>query len=183
VSFTDFELTVRNASADQKQIAYRLWGEEKWEELFSMFNPPVGPKINNGWPPYNGTKSIFKTETGSQLVGKTFDRFQVGTSISGKYASPVYQGEGFNDLQFVYDARALTDDVATEGMTYFKFKIKENAPANLEFQYGEIIPWWGRAGQGDQIKSTESLDNLLSRGFIEIVEQMTYTSGTWVKTK
>ena len=72
VKYEDFIATVGDfaggAKADLAKQAYKLWGEEKWNELYQLFKTN---DLNNwngiNWPPFNGAQSILKTEKGSQL--------------------------------------------------------------------------------------------------------------------
>jgi hypothetical protein len=184
VPFDDFGKTVPEfANGANKQLAekaYQLWGEQKWDDLYKLFDEN---NFNGKWPPNNGVIEVVKKEGGNQLAGKTFDRFQKQGDIGGSYASPVYQGEGLNDLYFTYDSRSLVTSVKTEGLTYIKFKFREKVPTHVEFEYGEIIPWWGRNGLGDQIKSSVPLRELWNNGdgVIEIIEKLEYRNGQWVK--
>lgn len=63
VKYEDFIATVGDfaggAKADLAKQAYKLWGEEKWVELYQYFKTN---DLNEGWPPFNGAKSILKTE-------------------------------------------------------------------------------------------------------------------------
>lgn len=184
VTFEDFKKTVPDFSGGAKneiaETAYRLWGEDKWRELYDLFNPINGSKINDGFPPFNGAKKISKTESGSQLKFKEFDRFQGPGSISGEFASPVYPGENMSNLFFTYDSRALSSSIK-EGTNYLRFKFKDNIPNDVIFEYGEVIPWFGKQGLGDQIKSSKKFYDI--KDYIEVVEQMEYRSGQWVKIK
>ncbi|MEM8940499.1 MAG: hypothetical protein AAGC64_14270, partial [Bacteroidota bacterium] len=183
VTFDDFIKTVpefaNGANTELAEQAYRLWGEEKWDELYELF---VNHNFNDSWPPFNGAKSIFKRESGSQLVGKIFDRFQGAGQISGEYASPVYQGEGIGDLLFTYDSRALESNIR-EGTNYLKFRFLDNIPNDVVFEYGEVIPWFGKQGLGDQIKSSKPFAFLWNDGdgVIEIIERFEYRNGQWIK--
>lgn len=91
-------------------------------------------------------------EKGNQLAGKVFDRFQVGKDaekLGGSFASPVLSNtEGVEDLVFTYDSRALASRII-EGTYYYKFRMKNNLPSDLEFEYGEAIPWFNLQGTAD----------------------------------
>src|SRR5690606_21257001 len=97
-------------------------------------------------------------EIGSELRDKVFDRFQIAgrENLEGSFASPVLNSnEGVEDLVFTYDSRALAKSIK-EGTIYIKFRLKENIPDNLIFEYGEAIPWFDFTGNADQIKSSVS---------------------------
>ena len=180
VSYEDFIKTFK-ATDEQHKIAFKLWGEEKWDELYKFFKEN---RINewNGvvWPPFNGAKSILKVERGEELAGKVFDRFQVGKDaekLDGRFASPVLNSaEGVEDLVFTYDSRALSNPI-TEGTYYYKFKMKKGLPSNLEFEYAEAIPWFKLQGTADQIRSSEKFSEISEH--IEIIEVLKFEKGKW----
>lgn len=138
--------------------------------------------LNDGWPPFEGFVKITKTETGNELAGKVFDRFQGSGDISGKFASPVYGTQGIDDLYFTYDSRALKYDIG-ENTNYIKFKFKDNLPSDLKFDYGDVQPWFGKQGLGDQVRSTIDFNDVRIRKYIEIIEQLEYKDGKWIKIK
>lgn len=129
-----------------------------------------------------GAKSILKTEKGNQLSGKVFDRFQGAGDISVEYVSPVYGTEGIGDLYFTYDSRALKWDIG-EGTNYIKFKFNDNIPDDVIFEYGDVIPWFGKGGLGDQVKSSKYLLELEKKGIIQIIERKEYRNGIWKNIK
>ncbi|MFB9121666.1 hypothetical protein ACFFUE_10765 [Bergeyella porcorum] len=184
IKYDDFIKTFE-ATEEQYKIAFKLWGEEKWDELYKYFKEN---KINewNGviWPPFNGAKSISKIEKGEELAGKIFDRFQVGKDaekLDGRFASPVLNStEGVEDLVFTYDSRALSNPI-TEGTYYYKFKMKKGLPLNLEFEYGEAIPWFKLQGTADQIRSNKKFSEISEH--IEIIEVLKFEKGKWKKQK
>ncbi len=65
------------------------------------------------------------------------------------------------------------------GTNYIKFRFLENVPNDLIFEYGEVIPWFGRQGLGDQIKSSQSLFELYEQGIIEIIERKEFINSQW----
>jgi hypothetical protein len=176
ISYEDFIKTF-SASEVQYQKAFQLWGEEKWDELYGYFKTN---NVNGGWPPFNGAKSIIKIENGNQLEGKIFDRFQGPGEINGSYASPVYGNEDVGDLFFTYDSRALGSNIK-ESTNYIKFKFKKDIPDDISFEYCDIIPWFGKQGLGDQIKSSKPFNDI--QDYIEIVEQLEFKNGQWEKIK
>lgn len=174
IKYEDFIKTFA-ATEEQYKKAYQLWGEEKWSDLEKLFRDN---NLNGGWPPFNGAKSILKTERGRQLANKVFDRFQGPGDISGEFASPVYGIQGIDDLYFTYDSRALKWTIG-EGTNYIKFKFRSNVPDDVVFEYGDIVPWFGRQGLGDQIKSSKKLKDLIDDGIIEIIERKEFKEGQW----
>ena len=177
VSYEDFIETFK-ATDEQHKIAFKLWGEEKWDELYKFFKEN---NLNGGWPPFNGAKSISKIEKGEELACKVFDRFQGPGRLKGEYASPILNSDkGVEDLIFTYDSRALQSEIK-EGTNYIKFRFKNNLPQNLEFEYSEIVPWFERQGLGQQVKSSINFEKL--DDYVEILEQLQYTNGKWKKIK
>jgi hypothetical protein len=153
--------------------------EEIWEERTPIkgFKFDVEPihyiKKNRKYFEY---EKITKLETRE----KVFDKFQGPGNISGYYASPVYGTEEIDNLYFTYDSRSLKYNIE-EKTNYIKFKFKDNLPPDLKFEYGEVIPWFGKHGLGDQVRS--SIDFRELRNYIEIVEQLEYREGKWIKIK
>ncbi|WP_126651690.1 fibronectin type III domain-containing protein [Chryseobacterium aureum] len=184
IKYEDFIATVGDfaggAKEDLAKQAYKLWGEEKWSDLEKLFKDN---NLNGGWPPFNGAKSIEKVEMSSQLVGKVFDRFQVGKyadGLGGSFASPVLNStEGVADLVFTYDSRALANKIK-EGTYYYKFRIKDDVPG-LFFEYGEAIPWFEYMGTADQVKSSSKFNDILDH--IEIIEKLKFEGGKWINVK
>jgi hypothetical protein len=183
VKYEDFIATVgdfaNGAKVDLANLSYKLWGEDKWDELYQLFKDN---DLNGGWPPFEGFVKITKTEIGNELAGKVFDRFQGSGDISGSFASPVYGTQGIDDLYFTYDSRALKYNIK-EGTNYVKFKFKNNLPSDLKFEYGDVIPWFEKQGLGDQVKSSINFDDVRIRKYIEITEQLEFRQGKWIKIK
>ncbi len=175
ISYDDFIQTF-SATEVQYQRSFQLWGEERWDELYEYFKTN---ELNGGWPPFNGVKSIVKIEYGNELQGKMFDRFQGPGKITGSFASPIYEGEKIGDLHFTYDSRALGNNIQ-EGTNYIKFKVTDKIDGTVFFEYGDAIPWFGKQGLGDQMKSSKTLIELYDKGMIEIVERLEFRNGKWV---
>ena len=159
-----------------RQQAFDLFKEKNWGKLEKLFDVN---NINRKWPPNNGFKNITHIKTGSELSGKTFDRFQIDENLGGGFASPVNTGEGVGDLVFTYDSRALKYQIS-EGTYYIKFKLKGNLPSDLKFEYGESIPWFNASGNADQIKSSYNFGNLIEGVDYDIIERLVYQNGQWV---
>lgn len=119
-------------------------------------------------------KIYSQNRKGNQLANKVFDRFQGLGDITGEFASPVYGTQGIDDLYFTYDSRALKYNIK-EGTNYIKFKFKSNVPDDVIFEYGDVTPWFGRQGLGDQVKSSKKLKDLIDDGIIEIK----FKGGQW----
>ncbi|MDO6808360.1 fibronectin type III domain-containing protein [Zobellia galactanivorans] len=172
-SIDDF---INGSNTQIAEQAWDLWKKQKWTELEKLFKDN---NLNGGWPPNDGFKSISHIESGSELSGKTFDRFQGYENLGGKYASPVKSGEGVGDLVFTYDSRALISQIQ-EGTYYLKFKLKNNLPVNLTFEYGEAIPWFGTLGNADQIKSSYKFSDLIEDVHYDVIEKLVYQNGQWI---
>jgi hypothetical protein len=153
--------------------------EEIWEERtpiegFKFDVEPIHYIKKDG--KYFEYEKITKLETRE----KVFDKFQGPGNISGYYASPVYGRQGIDDLYFTYDSRSLKYNIE-EKTNYIKFKFKDNLPPDLKFEYGKVISWFGKQGIGEQVRS--SIDFRELRNCIEIVEQLEYREGKWIKIK
>lgn len=175
-NFEKFVASVRDnfeASHAHAHESFYYFKNGKWGELEALFK---NNNLNGFWPPNEGFISISKTETGSQLAGRQFDRFQGTGGINGSFASPVYANEDIENLFFTYDSRALKHDIR-EGTQYVLFELKSTVPSHLKFEYGEIIPWFGKQGLGDQIKSSINFAELTDH--ITIVEIKTFINGQW----
>ena len=102
--------------------------------------------------------------------------------LGGRFASPVFQGE-YNkiDMPFTYDSRALLDDIQ-EGTVYIKFKIIDYS--DLEFKYGNAIPWKNRKGEvvsgnAKQIESNKGFHTLAEESY-EIIQKSVFKGGKWI---
>ena len=121
VSYEDFIKTF-NATDEQYKIAFKLWGEEKWDELYKFFKEN-GINEGNGvvWPPYSGFSKVNKTIPANKYTLR-IDRFQKETSLGGGFGSPILRnGEGIESLAYTYDSRMLSDKL-DDGVYYFLVK-------------------------------------------------------------
>ena len=159
--------------------AWVHFSNSDWKKLENLM---TSNNLNGGWPPFNGSMGDVIAETGSDITQKTklYDRFQGPGDISGEFASPVYGNEKIGDLSFTYDSRALKYDIG-EGTHYIKFEFVQAPPSNLKFEFSNVMPWFGKTGLGDQVKSSMSLKELADRNIIKIVERMEFKGGKWVK--
>ena len=151
--YSNPSITNYNDNFSHAEYSFYLWKNNKWDELEDFF---TSNNLNAGLPPNEGFKNIANTETGVQLIGKKFDRFQGPGDISGGFASPVHSGEDIGDLFFTYDSRGLKYNIA-EGTQYILFEVKSSVPVGLKFDYGEVTPWFRKQGLGDQVKSSMRL--------------------------
>ena len=67
-----------------------------------------------------------------------------------------------------------------EGAYFISFVIVKDPPKSLEYGFSDVVPWFGKSGLGDQVKSSKPLKELLDEGYIEIIERLEYKSGKWV---
>ncbi len=176
IKYDDFIKTF-TATEEQYKKAYQLWGQEKWDELYQYFKVT---DLNGGWPPFNGAKNILKTEKGNQLNEKLFDRFQKYEELSGGFASPVP-----TNSTYTIQSRALGvnyDEMEELGQSYYyiKFKVKDASP-DLNFEYGEAVPWFNELGGATQIKSSKNFRDIKSK--IEILEKWRFNAGKWKELK
>ena len=121
-------------------------------------------------------------ETGTQLAGKTFDRFQDNDQLAGRFASPVYSNDDVGDLIFTYDSRALKGSFRKD-LRYVKFKFKDSFSSNITFEYGEAVPWFNVPGYADQVKSNVNFSNLKEGIDYEILEILKFDGTNWIKVK
>lgn len=56
-----------------------------------------------------------------------------------------------------------------------------NLPSDLKFDYGDVQPWFGKQGLGDQVKSSVDFKQL--KNYIEILEQFEFKNKKWIKIK
>ena len=82
-------------------------------------------------------------------------------------------------MVFTYDSRALNSQIP-DGTYYIKFKLKDNLPPDLIFEYGEAVPWFNTAGNADQIKSSYRLNDLIEDTHYDVLEKLVYQNGQWV---
>jgi hypothetical protein len=183
VSFDDFytKTSYQIGKANNKKFAAELY--EAWElkdvSKMELTYTKYGLNPASEYPPCEGIWGV--TEIKSPANENTFDRFQYGQNLSGSYASPLADQQTAYSIQ----SRALMEnyfDPLAEGLKYgdyyyIKFKIKNNA--NLIFEYGEAIPWFGKTGGAIQIKSNVKFNSLNQN--IEIIEKYKFdlNTNTW----
>ncbi|MCV6631542.1 MAG: fibronectin type III domain-containing protein [Flavobacteriaceae bacterium] len=158
VSYKEFVSTIHHADKVAEEVlgeAHRLWGEEKWDALYDLFNPKNADKINGGWPPYNGFRkkpiSLSGIEIKDAYSNLIFDRFQTldyqgvpQPNLNGGFASPVRVNNYEIEMPFTFNSRALMDEI-TEGTYYIRFQLKNTE--GLIFQKGKAIPWYTKDGK------------------------------------
>jgi hypothetical protein len=100
-------------------------------------------------------------------------------------SKPIFELSLSNDIGWSLCRTGALPTKIQEGTNYVKFKFKENAniPDNGLFEYGDVVPWFDKSGLGDQVKSSQQLKNLLDETYIEIIEQLEFKDGKWIKNK
>lgn len=203
VKFDEFVKSVYDfkdgKNVDLAKQSFELWSKERWDELYDLFNPKSGDKINGGWPPYYGFYRKPEILTGKQIINGTsefnkgnlfegmYDRFQSmyqgkpSMNLAGGFASPVYKGEYNIDIPFTYDSRAILSDIE-EGTVYIKFRMKD--ATGVEFKYGEALPWKNKEGKklqgmAMQVQSNVNLKDIDPADY-DIVQKSIYEgNGNW----
>ena len=159
VSYEDFIKTF-NATDEQHKIAFKLWGEEKWDELYKYFKEN---NLNEGWPPFDG---FITYENNIIKKGEILDRFDYNGAIQpddihrGWFASP----KNIDNTSYSFEQRALKGSVS-DYAEFYEIKVLED----IKIQKGEIIPWFGQKGKGVQIKFSKNIEELVKEGKIEII--------------
>ena len=59
--------------------------------------------------------------------------------------------------------------------------MKKGLPSNLEFEYGEAMPWFKEIGGALQIKSSKNFKDLKNE--LEILEKWQFSNGKWQQIK
>jgi len=159
VSYEDFIKTF-NATDEQYKIAFKLWGEEKWDELYKFFKEN---NLNEGWPPFDG---FITYENNIIKKGEILDRYDYNGAIQpddihrGWFASP----KNIDNTSYPFEQRALKGSVS-DYAEFYEIKVLED----IKIQKGEIIPWFGQKGKGVQIKFSKNIEELVKEGKIEII--------------
>lgn len=180
VSYEDFIKTF-NATDEQHKIAFKLWGEEKWDELYKFFKEN-GINEANGvvWPPYSGFSKVNKTIPANKYTLR-IDRFQKETSLGGGFGSPILRnGEGIESLAYTYDSRMLSDKL-DDGVYYFSFRMSDKA-SDVQLKIGDVAPWFSKSQNlaGEQIEFSQKL-HMLDASYFSSVEAQVRINGEWRK--
>ncbi|WP_454975688.1 hypothetical protein [Capnocytophaga bilenii] len=180
VSYEDFIKTF-NATDEQYKIAFKLWGEEKWDELYKFFKEN-GINEGNGvvWPPYSGFSKVNKTIPANKYTLR-IDRFQKETSLGGGFGSPILRnGEGIESLAYTYDSRMLSDKL-DDGVYYFSFKMSDKA-TDVQLKIGDVAPWFSKSQNlaGEQIEFSQKLHKL-DANYFNSIEVQVRINGEWRK--
>ena len=180
VSYEDFIKTF-NATDEQYKIAFKLWGEEKWDELYKFFKEN-GINEGNGvvWPPYSGFSKVNKTIPANKYTLRV-DRFQKETSLGGGFGSPILRnGEGIESLAYTYDSRMLSDKL-DDGVYYFSFKMSDKA-TDVQLKIGDVAPWFSKSQNlaGEQIEFSQKLHKL-DANYFNSIEVQVRINGEWRK--
>ncbi|MFZ0597651.1 MAG: hypothetical protein WAM46_11785, partial [Flavobacterium sp.] len=183
VKFKDFTNSVGDfaggAKAEIAEEAYKLWGENKWDELYDLFkNNDLNHYSGINWPPYSGFAKINEIVSANKYKFR-IDRFQKESSLGGGFGSPILKnGEGIDDLVYTYDSRMLSDKIS-EGMYYFVFQMSDKA-VDLELKIGDVAPWFKKQMNlaGEQIEFSKKL-HTLDPEFFKNLEAKVFINGKW----
>ena len=180
IKYDDFIKTFE-ATEEQYQVAFKLWGEEKWDELYKFFREN---RINewNGvvWPPYNGFSKVNKTIPANKYT-LTIDRFQKEASLGGGFGSPILRnGEGVESLAYTYDSRMLSDELG-DGIYYFSFRMSDKV-SDVQLKIGDVAPWFSKSQNlaGEQIEFSQKLHKL-DANYFNSIEAQVRIKGEWRK--
>jgi len=133
-------------SSEQRQTAFDLYNQQKWNELEALFK---ANGWNGGWPPANGGYNI--VDDVPLKAGMKFDRYSAavgnytgtGTpNLGGSFTSPLINGQSYTFTQ-----RALNQPENTYDF-YYEIEVLKDLP--FKGQTADIIPWFGQAGKGKQ---------------------------------
>ncbi|WP_222164796.1 glycohydrolase toxin TNT-related protein [Edaphocola aurantiacus] len=133
-------------SSEQRQTAFDLYNQQKWNELEALFK---SNSWNGGWPPANGGYNII--DDVPLKAGMKFDRYSAavgnytgeGTpNLGGSFTSPLLNGQSYTFTQ-----RALNQAEHTYDF-YYEIEVLKDLP--FKGQIADIIPWFGQAGNGKQ---------------------------------
>jgi len=168
-TFDEFAGTVsefRNgANQELAQQSYKLYQEQKWGELESLFNEH---RLNewNGiiWPPNRGFIGVSDITLGEEIGQNSkeviIDRFGGRLDAEGKF---VDTGTFVAPADVKFSARALPE--STKDGFKNTYKVLKPIPG---VKAGQAIPWLGQPGMGIQYELPKGgIDALLEGGFIE----------------
>lgn len=129
--------------------------QKKWTELENLVNTQG---INQGWPPNRGFVDI---EIEPLTIGTEFDRY------GGYIESGVFKDNGtfIAPIELPFPQRALPN--STLSKPYKKYKVIKDIPNTKK---GKAIPWFGQPGNGIQYELPEGIDDLITGGYIELIQ-------------
>jgi hypothetical protein len=183
VKFEDFTSSVadfaKGAKSEIAEQAYKLWGENKWDELYDLFkNNNLNDWNGINWPPYSGFAKINEIISAKKYQFR-IDRFQKESSLGGGFGSPVLKNsEGIDDLVYTYDSRMLSDKIS-EGTYYFVFQMTDKA-VDVELKIGDVAPWFKKQMNlaGEQIEFSKKL-HMMDATYFKNLEAKVYLNGKW----
>lgn len=183
VKFKDFVNSVGDfaggAKAEIAEQAYKLWGENKWDELYDLFKTNnINPYNGINWPPYSGFSKINEIISGKNYKFR-IDRFQKEASLGGGFGSPILKNsEGVDNLVYTYDSRMLSDKIS-EGTYYFVFQMSDKA-GDVDLKIGDVAPWFKKQVNlaGEQIEFSKKL-HALDASYFKNLEAKVYVNGKW----
>ncbi|MBL7932504.1 MAG: TNT domain-containing protein [Bacteroidia bacterium] len=153
----DFAATfdpAKKLSSTIRGDAWNYFKQGKWKELEEIFKTN---NVNGGWPPNRG---FIRFSTKNFEINTTFDRY------GGYFENGVFKDKGTfaSPLGATFESRALP--ASTLNKPYRKYKVLKQIP---NVKSGEAIPWFDQVGNGIQFELPESIDDLISGGFIEVI--------------
>ncbi|KQB40403.1 Fibronectin type III domain protein [Flavobacterium aquidurense] len=183
VKFKDFTNSVGDFAGGAKpeiaEEAYKLWGENKWDELYDLFTKNnINPYNGINWPPYSGFAKINEIISANKYKFR-IDRFQKDPSLAGGFGSPILKnGEGIDDLVYTYDSRMLSDKIS-EGTYYFVFQMSDKA-VDVDLKIGDVAPWFKKQVNlaGEQIEFSKKL-HALDVSYFKNLEVKVFVNGKW----
>ncbi len=172
ISFDDFIKTVadfRNgANADLAKDAYRLWGEDKFDELYDLFR---NNNLNNFdgiiYPPNNGFITIETKTINSGNINRYGGFYEKGVfKDKGKFVSPE---------EVPFEGRALPESAKDKPLQVYE--VLKPIP---DVKSGNAIPWFNQTGGGTQYLLPESIDDLVEQGFLKRIDPSLISNGKFI---
>ncbi|PYH91874.1 hypothetical protein BO71DRAFT_305149, partial [Aspergillus ellipticus CBS 707.79] len=124
--------------------------------------------------PFNNTINIYPQNDGFKGC-RTTVTVENGTFLD-RFGSP--NGQYLADIDTTFAERAIPPSNLNlfEGSTLYNYwRYEVRIPFTAE--YGEVLPWFGQPGGGEQYFIREGLANLRANGSLVLVESRTYDDG------
>ena len=156
VQFDNFCDSVEEFSAQDELAveAFSLFKNKEWGALESLFQDH---ELNGGWPPNRGAINSLEVtlKPGAEIdrYGGFIDKETGQFRDKGKFTAKA--GEPFED-------RALPDN--TKDKDYKKYRVAKRIP-NIDAS--KAIPWFGKSGKGVQYELPMSVEDLVTKGYLE----------------
>ena len=156
--FKEFSKSVPEFATDSTlaKESYKLFKQQKWKELEELFKAR-----NIKWPPFDG---FVKKGVNILKRGVEIDRYGGEIdSITGLFKDT---GNYFAKKGTKFSERALPANYEREKILS-SYKVLKDLPV-IE---GDAIPWFNQKGLGLQYKTMDSVDELISQGYIEVIKR------------